>query len=443
MEIGMNPNRVLEELARHQLVDGYPMVVDLERSEGVWIHDAASGNRYMDAFTCFASMPLGFNHPGMNDSGFLDTLRRAALCNVSNADIYSCEMADFVDTFATYASPEGFNHHFWIAGGGLAVENAMKAAFDWKARRLGRTDFEDNCDDLKIMHFRQAFHGRTGYTMSVTNTIPDKVGLFPKFPWPRIHNPACQFDLDGNICNDVEAEEAKACEQIEAAFGSGKNDIAGILIEPMQGEGGDNHFRPEFMAKLRAYADEGDALLLYDEVQTGFFGSGKPWFWEHQGVQPDVVSFGKKAQVCGIYAGARMDEVEHNVFRRSSRINSTWGGNLVDMVRSRRYMEIIVEDNLCDHVLTLGEHVISGMRRIAASTGAFSNIRGIGSLIACTFDTAEARDSLVRNLFEHKVITLPCGDRSMRFRLPLIMTIEEADHLLNAVESAASSTATV
>ena len=215
----MNPNRVLEELARHQLVDGYPMVVDLERSEGVWIHDAASGNRYMDAFTCFASMPLGFNHPGMNDSGFLDTLRRAALCNVSNADIYSCEMADFVDTFATYASPEGFNHHFWIAGGGLAVENAMKAAFDWKARRLGRTDFEDNCDDLKIMHFRQAFHGRTGYTMSVTNTIPDKVGLFPKFPWPRIHNPACQFDLDGNICNDVEAEEAKACEQIEAAFG--------------------------------------------------------------------------------------------------------------------------------------------------------------------------------------------------------------------------------
>ena len=311
MEIGMNPNRVLEELARHQLVDGYPMVADLERSEGIWLHDAASGERYMDAFTCFASMPLGFNHPGMNDSGFLDTLRRAALCNVSNADIYSCEMADFVDTFATHASPEGFNHHFWIAGGGLAVENAMKAAFDWKARRLGRTNFEDNCDDLKIMHFRQAFHGRTGYTMSVTNTIPDKVGLFPKFPWPRIHNPACQFDLDGNICNDVEAEEAKACAEIEAALGSGKNDIAGILIEPMQGEGGDNHFRPEFMAKLRTYADEGDALLLYDEVQTGFFGSGKPWFWQHQGIQPDVVSFGKKAQVCGIYAGPKVDEVKY------------------------------------------------------------------------------------------------------------------------------------
>ena len=367
----MNPNRVLEELARHQLVDGYPMVADLERSEGVWLHDAVSGERYMDAFTCFASMPLGFNHPGMNDSDFLDTLRRAALCNVSNADIYSCEMADFVDTFATHASPEGFDHHFWIAGGGLAVENAMKAAFDWKARRLGRTNFEDNCNDLMIMHFKQAFHGRTGYTMSVTNTIPDKVGLFPKFPWPRIHNPVCQFDLDGNICNDIEAEEARAAE-IEAAIGSCpacKDRIAGILIEPMQGEGGDNHFRPEFMAKLREYADSCDALLLYDEVQTGFFGSGKPWFWQHQGVRPDVVSFGKKAglrHLCG--SEARRSRAQRLPKVQSNQLHM--GGNLVDMVRSRRYMEIIVEDNLCDHVLTLGSHVISGMRRIAASTNA-------------------------------------------------------------------------
>jgi L-lysine 6-transaminase len=441
MEIGMNPNRVLEELARHQLVDGYPMVVDLERSEGVWIHDSASGNRYMDAFTCFASMPLGFNHPKMDDSGFLDKLRRAALCNVSNADIYSCEMAEFVDAFSTHASPEDFHHHFWIAGGGLAVENAMKAAFDWKARRLGRNNFEDNCNDLMIMHFKQAFHGRTGYTMSVTNTIPDKVGLFPKFPWPRIHNPVCEFDLDGNICNDIEAEEARACAEIEAAIGACpacRDRIAGILIEPMQGEGGDNHFRPEFMAKLREYANQCDALLLYDEVQTGFFGSGKPWFWQHQGVKPDVVSFGKKAQVCGIYAGARLDEVEHNVFRRSSRINSTWGGNLVDMVRSQRYMEIIAEDNLCNHVLELGEHVIKGLRRIAASTGSFSNVRGVGSLIACTFESTQARDGMVRNLFENNVIVLSCGDRSMRFRLPMIMTIDESDHLLNAVESASS-----
>ncbi|MCH2132602.1 MAG: aminotransferase class III-fold pyridoxal phosphate-dependent enzyme [Phycisphaerales bacterium] len=437
----MNPQRVLDELARHQLVDGYPLVVDLERSEGSWIIDAASGEKYLDAFTCFASMPLGYNHPGMMDADYLQTLKLASLCNVSNADLYSVEMAQFVDAFATHATPEDFNHHFWIAGGGLAVENAMKAAFDWKARLLGRNDFADNVNDLAIVHFKEAFHGRTGYTMSVTNTLPDKVGLFPKFDWPRISNPTVEFDLDGNICNDIEALENQAYAELDAVFAAGSpthDRVAGILIEPMQGEGGDNHFRPEFLARLRDYADTNQCLLLYDEVQSGFFGSGKPWMWQHHGVAPDIAAFGKKSQVCGIYAGPRMDEVEHNVFRRSSRINSTWGGNLVDMVRSRRYIEIIVADGLCDHVLNLGEHVIAGMREIARSTGAFSNVRGVGSLIACSFDTAEARDSLVRDLFNHKVIALPCGSRSMRFRLPLIMQQEEADILLNAVESAVS-----
>ena len=442
----MHPNRVLEELARHQLVDGYPLVVDLERSDGVWIHDAATGERYLDAFTCFASMPLGYNHPGMADPEFLETLKRAALCNISNADLYSSEMAHFVDTFTEHATPEDFCHHFWIAGGGLAVENAMKAAFDWKARQLGRTDFTHDVNDLVIVHFKEAFHGRTGYTMSVTNTLPDKVGLYPKFDWPRISNPKVEFDLDGGICNDIEASEAQAYAELDAVFAKGSpmhNRVAGILIEPMQGEGGDNHFRPEFMKRLRQYADDHQCLLLFDEVQTGFFGSGNVWFWQHQGVAPDIVAFGKKSQVCGIYAGQRLDDVEHNVFRRSSRINSTWGGNLVDMVRSRRYIEIIVEDKLCQHVLELGEHVIAGMREIARSTGAFKNVRGVGSLIACTFETAESRDNMIKDLFNQNVIVLSCGDSAMRFRLPLIMTQSESDLLLNAVEAVASKTAVV
>ena len=446
LEISMQAQRVLDELARHQLVDGYPLVVDLEKSEGSWIHDAASGERYLDGFTCFASMPLGYNHPGMREPEFLKSLTNAALCNVSNADLYSREMAQFVDTFATHATPEGYCHHFWIAGGGLAVANAMKAAFDWKARLLGRNNFEDDVNDLVIVHFKQAFHGRTGYTMSVTNTLPDKVGLFPKFNWPRITNPAVEFDADGNVMPGYEIGEAQAIAELDAVFAEGSpthNKVAAILIEPMQGEGGDNHFRTEFLAKLREYADKHQCLLIFDEVQTGFFGSGKPWLWQHHGVAPDVVAFGKKAQVCGIYANGRMDEVEHNVFRRSSRINSTWGGNLVDMVRSRRYMELIVEDGLCDHILDIGQHVIDGMRSLAKSTGAFHNVRGVGSLIAVTFEHAEARDSLVRDMFNHKVIVLPCGERSMRFRLPLVMTREESDMLLNAVEASTQRMATV
>ena len=432
------PQDVREIIARYQLADGYDIVLDIEKSKGPWLHDSVRDKPFLDCFTCFASWPLGYNHPGLNDPAFEQELLRVAKCNPSNSDVYTAEMASFVEAFGTHASPEGFDHHFWIAGGSLAVENAMKTAFDWKARKLGRTDFLDDVNDLTIVHFDQAFHGRSGYTMSVTNTIPDKVGLFPKFNWPRLSAPYCEYDLDGNICNDVQALEDKTMEELEAVFRDAETHgiIAGILIEPMQGEGGDRHFRPEFLARLREAADRMEALLLFDEVQTGFFGSGKQWLWQHKGVAPDVVCFGKKAQVCGIYAGSRIDEVPENVFVRSSRINSTWGSNLVDMVRSRRFIELIVEHDYAANTLERGEQMLAGLRRIAADTGAFGNVRGVGSLIAVDMETADLRNDAVSKLFEEHMMVLPCGIRSLRFRTPLNLEASDVDEILNRTEQA-------
>ena len=436
----IDPRIVHETLARHQLADGMPIVLDLEKSTGSWLHDSRSGANYFDAFTCFASWPLGYNHPKMvDDAEFNAEILIAGRNKPSNSDLYTVEMAKFVEAFATNVTPEGFPHHFWVSGGGLAVENALKVAFDWKARKLGRTNFLDDVNDLVILHFKEAFHGRTGYTMSLTNTLPDKVGLFPKFDWPRVHNPGVVFDLDGNVANDIAAEEAKALDEIKAAFQTHAGRIAGIIIEPMQGEGGDKHFRPEFFQALRTIADEEEALLIFDEVQTGFFGSGKPWLWQHKGVKPDVVSFGKKTQVCGVYAGPRVAEVQDHVFEKSSRINSTWGGNLVDMVRCRKFIEIIRDEQLADQVLGTGDRTINGLRAIARETGAFSNVRGVGSLIAFSFDTPESRDAMVAELYEHLVIALPCGTDSVRFRLPLNVTTEEVDELLSRTSTAAQA----
>ncbi len=429
----IDPHDVHATLGRHQLADGLPLVIDFEKSNGVWIHDAVSGSDFLDAFTCFASWPLGYNHPGFREPDFLRDITNAALTKLSNSDLYSVQLAEFVEAFATRVTPPGFPHHFWVSGGSLAVENALKTAFDWKARKLGRTSLSDSVDDLVILHFRQAFHGRSGYTLSLTNTVPDKIGLFPKFKWPRVHNPFIEFDLDGAIANDIEAEEQRACQEIEAVLRSDRP-VAAILIEPMQGEGGDNHFRPQFLQALRRYADDHEALLVFDEVQTGFFGSGKPWFWQHLGVQPDVVAFGKKTQVCGLYASTRVDEVPNNVFRMSSRINSTWGGNLADMVRCRRFIEIIESDGLPQKIAIMGTRMIEGLRRLARETEAFDNVRGCGSLIAFSCPSAEARRQMLQALFEHKVLALSCGVRSVRFRLPLIISQSEIDELLNRVE---------
>jgi L-lysine 6-transaminase len=426
-------NNVHETLKRYQLADGMPFVLDLGRSHGPWLVDAVTGEEHLDFFTCFASWPIGYNHPRMAEPEFVAELGAAAANKPSNSDLYTESMARFVDAFASRVTPAGFPHHFWVSGGALAVENALKTAFDWKARRLGRTSLEDDVSDLSILHFRQCFHGRSGYTMSLTNTDPAKIGLFPKFDWPRVHNPFVVWDADGNIENDVAASEAQAIAEIEAVYSARGDTIAGILIEPMQGEGGDNHFRPEFFQELRRIADAHDSLLIFDEVQTGFFGTGSAWMWQQKGVAPDIVAFGKKTQVCGIYAGPRIDEVEDNVFAMSSRINSTWGGNLVDMVRGHQFIEIILGESLQENVTARGDQIVNGLRELARERGAFSNVRGAGSLIAFSFDTPQLRAEYLAKLAEKRLLALPAGTHSIRFRLPFVLTKEEADDALGRV----------
>ena len=243
-------------------------------------------------------------------------------------------MARFVDTFARVLGDPALPHLFFVDGGALAVENALKVAFDWKSRLNEARGLARELG-TKVLHLREAFHGRSGYTLSLTNTDPDKVARFPKFDWPRIDAPYLRPDAD------MDALEAESLRQARAAFEAHPHDIACFIAEPIQGEGGDRHFRPQFFAAMRELCDEYDALLIFDEVQTGCGITGTAWAFQQLGVMPDVVAFGKKTQVCGIMAGGRVDEVADNVFAVSSRINSTWGGNLTDMVRSRRILEVI------------------------------------------------------------------------------------------------------
>lgn len=428
----IDPKNVHATLSRHQLADGLSMVMDLEKSHGSWLRDAVSGEEYLDFFTCFASWPVGYNHPATLEPEFCSAIELTGRNKPASSDLYTTYMAEFVEAFATRVSPEGFNHHFWVSGGALAVENALKVAFDWKAQKVG-VDLVNDGNDLVVLHFRQAFHGRSGYTLSVTNTVPDKIALFPKFDWPRVHNPAIEFDLEGNVCNDIEASEAQTWAEIEAACEKYKGRVAAILVEPLQGEGGDNHFRTEFFQKLRGYADSEEALLVFDEVQTGFFGSGKPWYWQYHGVRPDVVAFGKKSQICGIYAGPRVDEVADNVFVRSSRINSTWGGNLVDMVRSTKFIEIIEEEDLADNVAARGQQLVSGLRSIARDQGHLSNVRGQGSMVAFTLESSEQRDEYIRQMHARQLLVLASGEQAIRFRMPLVVTEAEIDQALERI----------
>ena len=355
------PERVHETLGRHILADGYDMVLDIDRSHGRRLWDARRGRRVLDMFSFFGTAAVGLNHPKMADPAFREKLLRAALANPTNSDIYTREFAEFVETFGRVGIPSYLPYAFFVAGGTLGVENALKAAMDWKVRRNFRKGLTVE-KGHQIVHFRDAFHGRSGYTLSLTNTAdPRKYQYFSKFDWPRITNPALRFPVDGEEIARVEALERQAIGEITRAFVEQKDDIAAIIIEPIQAEGGDNHYRPEFMQALRQLADENEALLIFDEVQSGVGLTGRFWAHQHAGVQPDLMAFGKKMQVCGMLAGPKLDEEPENVFKVSSRLNSTWGGNLVDMVRSQRYLEIIEQDGLVAHAATVGAHLLAGL----------------------------------------------------------------------------------
>ncbi len=414
----VDAGRVRETIGRYMQADGLDLVADFRRSSGCHLFDLKRREFFLDFFGCYATLPLGYNHPRLTSPEARDELAWCAVQKPSNSDVYSPYMADFVEAFGRVALPASMKHMFFIEGGALAVENALKTAFDWKVRKnlaAGRGE-----RGYQVIHFRQAFHGRSGYTLPLTNTFdPRKTQYFPVFDWPRITTPKCSFPLEGANLERVKNLEEQALAEIRAVLERDAHDVACLIVEPIQSEGGDNHFRPEFHQSLRRICDEYEIIFIYDEVQTGFGGTGRMWAFEHF-VQPDMVCFGKKSQVCGFLSTGRIDDIPDNVFRVSSRINSTWGGNLIDMVRSRMHLEIYESEGILEHVTRMGRLLLDEIKQLERDfPEKVSNTRGLGLL--CAFDTpnTDFRMRLRQRLFEKRLLILGCGEKGIRFRTSL------------------------
>ncbi|MFV0153891.1 L-lysine 6-transaminase [Empedobacter falsenii] len=424
---------VHERLAKHILADGYPIVMDMDKSHGSYVVDE-NGVEYLDLFSMFASTAIGYNHPHLMAK--IDFLGRNAINKPAMSDIYTKDYADLIDTFERVAMPKELQYLFFISGGTLAVENALKTAFDWKTRLNFSKGIEKEAGE--VIHFKQAFHGRSGYTLSLTNTKdPRKYEYFPKFDWPRIENPKCIYPVTEDNLGKVVESENRAIAQIETALEQRKNKIACIIIEPIQGEGGDNYFRKEFFQKLRAICDREEILLIFDEVQTGMGMTGKMWAFQHYDVVPDVISFGKKTQVCGILANKeKLDQIPNNVFKESSRINSTFGGNYIDMLRFKLILEVIEQEKLVENAAEKGKYILSKLNEIAKETKKIHSVRGLGLFIAFDFNSDLDRSAFIKTCFEIHLIILPCGENSVRMRPHLNISEEDTNKAIEIIKLA-------
>lgn len=431
--IDIHPDKVKETVGRHVLADGFDFVMDIEKSHGSWLYDKLTGREYLDMFSMFASASIGYNHPYLMEKSAW--LGKMAINKPTLADVYSEEYAKFLEVFERVAIPEELQYAFFIEGGTLAVENAMKACFDWKTRKNFAKGLQTEAG--MCIHFRQAFHGRSGYTLSLTNTAdPRKYQYFPMFDWPRILNPKLTFPITEENLEETIKNERMALLHIGEAILSNPDKVACVIIEPIQAEGGDNHFRDEFFTELRKLCDENEILLIFDEVQTGIGMTGKMWAFEHFTAKPDIISFGKKTQVCGILANReKFDEVPENVFRESSRINSTFGGNFIDMLRFQLVMEVIEKENLVDNARTVGEYLLERLHELAQKyPGKISNVRGRGLMCAIDLSSHEERNTLRDELFKDGMIILGCGEQSLRFRPHLNVSPAEIDLAIDMID---------
>ena len=422
------PDEVHERLAEHMLVEGFPIVLDLAKSHGSRLVDARDSTEYLDFYTFFGSAPLGMNPPGLfDDPTTRSELVEAAANKPANAEVPTVQLAEFVTTFTRVLGDPALPHLFLIEGGALAVENALKCSFDWKSRR---NEAAGRSPELgtRVLHLRHAFHGRSGYTLSLTNTDPVKTDRYPKFDWPRISSPAVRFPLEAHRA-EVEAAEELALAEAKAAFEAYPHDIACFVAEPIQCEGGDRHLRSEFLLAVQDLCHQYDALFVIDEVQTGAGATGTPWCYQQLGLAPDLVAFGKKVQLGGVMAGRRVDEVAENVFRTPGRIDSTWGGNLTDMVRSRRLLQLVEQTGAIANAATVGQHLLARLVELEqAWPKAVSNARGRGFVAAIDLATRELRSSVLTTLWgEEHVVAFGCGERTLRLRPALSMTADEVD----------------
>lgn len=431
----LKPKDVHKILSKYMLIDGFDLVLDLKKSHGCYVYDSRNNKYFLDGFSFFASAPLGYNHPKLTTPEFIKKLGEVSVNKPTNSDLYTVEMAEFVESFAKFAVPDNFKHLFFVSGGALAVENAIKTAFDWKVRKNFENGFTDEIGK-QVIHFNEAFHGRTGYTLSLTNTFnQDKIKYFTKFNWPRIINPKISFPLSEKNLEKVEKLEKLAILQIKNAIKSNPNDIAALIIEPIQGEGGDNHFRKEFFLELRKICDDYDIMFIVDEIQSGVGLTGKMWAYENYDFKPDIIAFGKKTQVCGMIVNNRVDEIKDNVFNISSRLNSTWGGNLTDMVRCQKYLEVINEENLIKNSEIQGKRLLDGLINLSNNfSDIISNARGKGLMCAFDLKTSEKRDEFRKKIYNNGLVILGCGEKTIRFRPPLIISEEEIDKVLDILK---------
>ena len=367
--------------------------LDFSRSHGSYLYDHHTQKEYLDFFGMYASLPLGYNHPIFNTSEFKEEYLRTASFKVNNCEFVSAETLAFDRLFVEYAGKNLFKHFHYTCTGALAVEAAIKTCIEHGGCRLPR-----------ILSFNNSFHGINSYGGFVTSRFSGADARLNGFP--EIFSVKVDCDL-----NQVEEEILK-------------NHLTCILVEPIQCSSGDRHHDKHFFQGLRELCNLYKVPLVFDEIQVGFGGTGKLWYFEYLDIVPDVVIFGKKTQLSGIMVREGFGEIFSP--GKNIRLEVTWDGDVADMVRCKHIIKAYEENNILQNVCKQAELLKTGLSKFKQ----IKNLRNCGLIMAFDLKNRIERDKIVDGLFKNGFLCNSTADRSIRLRPNLNLSAQDVNEAL-------------
>lgn len=402
----------------------FKIKIDFEKSHGSYLHDKNTQADFLDFFGQYASLPLGYNHPIFKSDAFRAEYMRVAGVKVTNCEIISDEAQEFLKEFSGHSSMCPFEHFHFCCTGALAIESAIKTAIDYKGTQ-----------QPVIVSLKESFHGINSYGGFVTDRfypVSTRLNGFPELGWKKVHNPKIIYQEDGGIDETTTKQGlAQFLAEFEQCIAQcGADNIAALLIEPIQATYGDNYFPREFFIMIRDLCDKYNICLIFDEVQTGFGGTGSMWYFEQTGITPDIVVFGKKVQVSGIMVQPKFGKI----FDTPVRLEVTWDGTLCDMVRGKYILRTYKSQDILNNVRVRSEELIEGLGRLP-----IQNLRNAGLLIAFDLKDGRLRDAFFKALINERFLCNKTRERTIRLRPQLAVSKEEVEDALTRIDRAAIS----
>lgn len=415
---------------------------DARRSLGNYAVDV-DGNVLLDLYGHIACVAVGYNHPDVLAATRSEAFDWLAGWRPALGVAPPPEWVDLVEGTLMRIAPRGLTKVVTVTTGAEAVENAIKAAFAWKARiRRGGATFsaadlqgvmlnrQPDTNDMKIVSFEGGFHGRTLGALSATRSKAIHKLDFPAFEWPVLPFPASRFPLAEHAAENAEAE-ARVLGLAQALLASDPQ-IAGLIVEPIQGEGGDRHASPHFFRALRRICQEREVAFIADEVQTGAGATGS--FWAHDAWEletpPDAVTWSKKMQLGGLHLRDELLPAE------PWRIFNTFLGDPMRAAQLGVILDIVERDRLVEHTANTGRRLVAGLEALQARhPGLLSQARGAGTFAAIDVRDGSTRDRLVNDLRQIGVEAGGSGDRSIRFRPALVFASRHVDEALEHLDA--------